>query len=313
MSGLDGVKALADGSLPAPPVARLRGMETTHAEAGLVRMVLLPAEFHYNPLGTVHGGVIATLLESALAAAVRSTLPAGRMCITVEIKVSYIRAITASSGAVTGEGRVVHAGRQVAFAEGRIADAGGKLFATASSICLIQDAPAADLSPRAEPLPAERSREIEWSDPLVGARAAAGLNGLEALRRGARPPISVLVGMEVGAIEPGTVRMDLPPGEHLCGQQGIVHGGMLAVLLDSVMGCAIHTTLPAGSGYTTLEIKLSFLHAVTAASGLVSATGLAVHSGARTATAEARAVDSAGRLCATGTTTCLVFARPLSA
>lgn len=309
LTGLQAVQALASGTAPAPPVAALVGFALTHAEPGAVRMTLTPAEYHYNPIGTVHGGIAATVLEAALAAAIRTTLPAGRACVTVEIKINYVRALVAGTGDVTVDGRVVHAGRQVALAEGRITDAAGRLHATATSTCLIQDAGgAADATAQS----AERRRVIEWGDAMAGARRIASLPGLSALRdRRFAPPIALLIGMTLESVDDGCVRMSLPPSEHLFSQFGAVHGGMTATLLDSVLGCAIHTTLPAGQGYTTLELKVSLLRAITAESGLVTATGQAVHTGRRMATADARAVDAHGRLCATATTTCLLFdARP---
>jgi uncharacterized protein (TIGR00369 family) len=304
MTGMAAVLAAVDGTLPPPPVASLVGVSMTHAEPGLVRLTLQPAEFHYNPIGMVHGGVAATMLETALAAAVRTTLPPGRACVTIEIKVNYVRALSPAAGAVVAEGRVVHAGRQVALAEGRVTDAAGRLYATATSTCLLQDA----APPPERTAEIARRRVVDWTDPLANARRIAGMGGLEALHDARiEPPIMRLLGIEMGAIEPGRVSMSLPPGEHLFSQFGVVHGGMTATLLDSVMGCAVHSTLPAGRGYTTLELKITFLRAITAASGLITGTGQVLHEGGRMATAEARALDAAGRLCATGTTTCLLF------
>ena len=306
LSGLQAVQAAMSGALPPPPVAALLGITHEFAEAGRVRLAMRPAEFHYNPLGSVHGGVIATLLETAMAAAVRSTLPPGRACTTVEIKVSFARALAEAAGDVSAEGKVSHAGRQVALAEGRLTDAAGRLHATASATCLIQDA--APTPPPVADRAGERRRVVEWADPAEIARDAAGRSGLDMLR-GHRvvPPVMALLGIGMAQVDPGCVSMAMPPGEHLFSQFGSVHGGMMATLLDSVMGCAVHTTLPAGRLYTTLEIKLSFLRRVTIASGLVTGVGQVQHAGRRMATAESRATDAAGRLCATGTTTCLVF------
>jgi uncharacterized protein (TIGR00369 family) len=293
-----------DGTLPAPPFAALVGLTTSHVEAGLVRMALTPAEFHYNPIGTVHGGVAATMLETALAAAVRTMVPAGRTCLTLEIKVNYVRAMTVATGVVTAEGRVVHAGRQVAIAEGRVTDSKGRLYATATSTCLVTDSPA----PGEAPPDAERHRLVHWNDPVEEARRTIGLEGLDAIRDpGFAPPIIKLLGIEMAAIERGCVSMTLAPGEHLFSQFGAVHGGMTATLLDSVLGCAVHSTQQRGKGFTTLELKASFLRAMTAASGVLTATGTVQHEGRQMATAEARIVDAKGRLCATATTTCLVF------
>jgi uncharacterized protein (TIGR00369 family) len=168
-----------------------------------------------------------------------------------------------------------------------------------------------------EALPS-RSRTVTWSDPVPAARAVRGLSGLAALRAMIAgevppPPIIRLVGIRMLTAEPGVVTMAMEPGEYLYNPLGSVHGGAIATLLDSVMGCAVHTTLPTGRGYTTLEIKVNYLRAVTEATGTVSATGRVVHAGRRQAVAEARLVDGAERLLATASTTCLVFDLPAEA
>lgn len=304
LSGLEAVRAVADGRLPVPPFAALFGVDIGHVEPGMVRMSLLPAEFHYNPMGGVHGGVAATLLETALAAAVRTNLPPGTTCITMEIKVSYLRGITVATGLVTAEAQVVHAGRQVAMAEGRVTDAAGRLYATATSTCLMTATPAAPLPP-AECV---RRRVVAWNDPAQSMRRIAGLSGLNAMSTANfAAPVAALLGTQIVSVESGCVRMSLEPGEHLFSQFGAVHGGMTATLLDSVMGCAVQTMQPAGRGFTTLEMKVTFLRAMNAASGTIAADGRILHAGGRMATADARAVDAKGRLCATATTTCLVF------
>ena len=310
LSGLESLRGMLDGTRPRPPVGSLIGIRLAGLEPGRVRMALTPAEYHYNPLGTVHGGVIATLLDTVVACAVMSTLPAGRSCLTLEIKVNYLRAITEAVGEVVGEGLAVHTGRQVGVADGRVTDANGRLYATASTTLLVFDLPPA----REYPENGVRERVLQWSDPLPAARAGsamAGIDYLRAIRDGtvARAPIAATVGLGMAEIEPGRVAMTLAPGEHLNNPGGSMHGGMIATLLDSVMGCAVHSTLPVGRGYTTLEIKVNYIRAVTAASGVITGTGEIVHAGRQVAVAAGRAVDAAGRVCATASTTCLVFDR----
>ncbi len=104
-------------------------------------MNLTPAEYHYNPIGTMHGGILATLLDSVMGCAVHTTLPRGRAYTTLEIKVNYVRAVTDASGELAAEGRVVHTGRRSAVAEGKVTDAKGRLCATASTTCLVFDLP----------------------------------------------------------------------------------------------------------------------------------------------------------------------------
>src|SRR5256885_7743670 len=127
ISGIEYLKALQTGELPPPPIAVLMDMWITEVSEGRVVFAAEPAEYHYNPLGTVHGGVMATLLDSALGCAVQSMLPAGTSYTTLELKVNYLRPITTKTGTVNCEGRIIYLGDRVAPAAGGLPDAAGKL------------------------------------------------------------------------------------------------------------------------------------------------------------------------------------------
>lgn len=136
-----------------------------------------------------------------------------------------------------------------------------------------------------------------------------GVAFLEAIRTGELPPapIAALLGFEIRLIEEGAVTFTLIPSEQHYNPIGMVHGGVAATLLDTVMGCAVHTVLPAGVGYTTLEISVRYLRAVTVDTGPVVATGTVLHAGRRTATAEGRLVaEATGKLLASSTSTLLI-------
>jgi uncharacterized protein (TIGR00369 family) len=137
MAGIDYLRGVAEGRLPGPPIASHFGMVWERVEEGDVLLSAQPDESLYNPIGTVHGGVAATLLDSAVACAVHSTLPAGVGYTSVELKINYVRAIHGTVGTVYAHGRLVKGGSRVAFAEGDLRDGDGKLLATASSTCLI--------------------------------------------------------------------------------------------------------------------------------------------------------------------------------
>ncbi|WP_410592093.1 PaaI family thioesterase [Amycolatopsis sp. lyj-23] len=137
MSGLEYMRAIAEGRVPPAPIAAHFGMRWEHVEAGEVVAVAEPDESLYNPIGMVHGGVAATMLDSVIGCAVHTTLPAGVGYASVELKVSYLRAIHAGRGEIRATGRVVKEGSRIAFAEGEIRDAEGKLLATASGTCVI--------------------------------------------------------------------------------------------------------------------------------------------------------------------------------
>jgi len=137
VSGITFLKALQSGELPQPPFAVLLGISITDVSEGRVVFTTEPSEYHYNPLGTVHGGVMATLLDSALGCAVQSTLPAGTSYTTLELKVNYLRPVTTKTGTIYAEGKIIYVGGRIATAEGRLTDAEGKLYAHGTTTCII--------------------------------------------------------------------------------------------------------------------------------------------------------------------------------
>ena len=136
-SGLDFLRAIIVGELPGPPIGRVLHFRPISAEAGRVVFQGEPTADFYNPIGSVHGGWAATLFDSCMACAVQSTLAAGRGYTTVELKVNLVRALSADTGPVRAEGWIVHGGRQVATAEGRLTGADGRLYAHGSTTCLV--------------------------------------------------------------------------------------------------------------------------------------------------------------------------------
>jgi len=141
MNGLEFLQRLADGRLPAPPIATLLGFQPAEIESGRVVFVATPDARLYNPIGSVHGGYAATLLDSCMACAVHSKLNAGQSYTTVELKVNFARHISADTGQIRAEGKVIHFGRQIAFAEGRLTDTRGRLLAHATTTCLVLSFP----------------------------------------------------------------------------------------------------------------------------------------------------------------------------
>lgn len=137
LSGLAYLQAIQRGELPPPPIAALLGMDIQEVSEGRVVFSLQPQEYHYNPLGSVHGGVAATLLDSAMGCTVQSVLREGQWYTTLEIKVNYLRALTENTGTIYCEGKMIHLGGRTAMAEGRITDAAGKLYAHATTTCIL--------------------------------------------------------------------------------------------------------------------------------------------------------------------------------
>lgn len=137
LSGFDFLTKMATGELPGPPISSHLDMVITTVEHGSVTFEGRPGESHYNPIGMVHGGYVSTLLDSTVGCSVHSMLPAGTGYTSIELKVNFLRPISAESGPLTSTGRVTKLGRRVAFAEAEVVDANGKAVATASSSLLI--------------------------------------------------------------------------------------------------------------------------------------------------------------------------------
>lgn len=137
MSGLDYLQAIIDGEIPGAPIASHINMEFVSVRTGVAIMAATPDESHYNPIGSVHGGFFATLLDSVCGCAVQTTLPAGQAYTSLDLNVSFLRAITTDTGRVVATGRVTKPGSRAAFVEADIKDEGGRLLATATSTCLV--------------------------------------------------------------------------------------------------------------------------------------------------------------------------------
>jgi uncharacterized protein (TIGR00369 family) len=141
MPGIDFVRAIFAGQLPTPPIMQMVEPFDFTAEPGVVAFRSVPAFRHYNPIGSVHGGYAATLLDSAMGLAVHTMLPTGTGYTTLEFKISFIRGMSKDTGTVRTEGRTLNVGRRAATAEARITDAQGRLLAHATTTCLVFEIP----------------------------------------------------------------------------------------------------------------------------------------------------------------------------
>src|SRR6201994_1628882 len=158
-----------------------------------------------------------------------------------------------------------------------------------------------------------RSRTLEWEDPVATAAAGAELAGIDYMRallagELPAPPIAVTMNMGPTELEGGRVVFAGLPGEEHYTPIGVVHGGYAATILDSVLGCAVHTTLPQGVGYTSLGLEVKYLRPISRDTGRVRCEGVVTYRGRRQATGEARlTAEDSGKLLATGTSTLMIF------
>lgn len=158
----------------------------------------------------------------------------------------------------------------------------------------------------------ERIRTYEWANPLDTAARAKEMSGFEFLNSTLQgtilpSPIAVTIGIKLIEVRKGKVIMDFEPQEYHYNPIGSVHGGVISTVLDSVMGCTVHSRLPQGTGYTTLELKVNFIRPITVKSGKIKSTGKIIHLGKTTALVEANLEDEAGKVYAHGVSTCMIF------
>jgi uncharacterized protein (TIGR00369 family) len=168
-----------------------------------------------------------------------------------------------------------------------------------------------------QPAPAAvRTRTYAWSDPAIVASKLGTMSGIEQLRSMITgdipaPPIMATLDMEaIEVVDEGVVRVFLTPQEFHYNPLGSMHGGVISALLDTAAGCSVHTTLARGTGYTSLDLHTRFLRPITVASGRLRCEGTVINRSRQTALAEANLYDTAGRLVAHATSTCLIFPIP---
>jgi len=158
----------------------------------------------------------------------------------------------------------------------------------------------------------DRTRTVSWKDPSIvvdAAKTKSGLERLQAIMRGEVPtaPMAILVGISLTSVEPGVVVFEGQPAEYHYNIGGVAHGGFACTLLDSALGCAVTSTLPAGRSCATTDLHVRFIRPITLSSGRVRCEARVLHVGKTIATAEANVTDAAGKLCAHATTACAIL------
>ena len=157
----------------------------------------------------------------------------------------------------------------------------------------------------------DRTLVVSWQDPARGAEAASTLTGIEYLRAMSRgdappPPFALVLGFRFAVIEEGRVVMTVQPAEYHYNPRGVVHGGLAAALFDSSLGCAVHSLLPAASAAPTIQLQVNYIRPITVVTGELRCTGSVIHFGQRSATADGRLTDAAGKLYAHATGTFII-------
>ena len=309
-SGLEFFRAIAAGQLPQPPIYDLLGFRLVGVDPGSARFEGETGEHLLNPIGTVHGGYAATLLDSACGVGLQSTLPRGRGTATVRLEVAFLRPILPAMGRITCVSKLIHVAEQVAWSEGDVLGPDGKLLARARGCFAIFATETGD----AAPIPASvyESKEIAWDDPQRLLDAVPRMTGLEfiaAQADGTLPlaPIHRTAHYDPVSVEAGRVSYRCTPQSFHYNPMGGVHGGLAAILIDTAGGAAVQTAQPKGRGAAAVNLAVDYFRPITRDSGALTVEGRLVRAGARIGLADAEVKDAKGQVYARGSVTYLSF------
>jgi uncharacterized protein (TIGR00369 family) len=325
LSGIEQMRAFIRGQAPPPPLAYLTGMRPTDASVGSSAFTMPASGWLLSPQGLISGGVLAVLADGPLAGAVQTALPPATAYVTYELSLAMLRPVPADGGTLVGRGQLVHGGRSLALSEVFILDPRGRLVAHGSSRCFVfpplkpGEPPDPALAQPSEPTfatphPFERPPEGE----VVAGEVWASLDGLTMLKAHIAgdlpaPPIAGLTGLHPVEVAAGEAVFALPATGWLCTPHGNVEGGAIALLADSAMAAAVQTTVPAGAGYATIDLKVNFLRPVPPDGAELTASARVVHRGATMAAATAEVRNAAGKKVALASGSAMVVAHPVTA
>lgn len=312
-SGREFFGRVASGDLPQVPMYDMADIRLVEVGDGASQFDFTPAEYHYNPLGTVHGGMPAILIDSATGVSVQSQIPVGYTTATIRLSIDYVRPMYSGTGPLVCRGKVSKPGRQTAIADAEIVDANGKLFARgAATFMMTKLDPARVPAPPDRDAPVDRRRTYSWTPPqrLADAgRSRSGKDYLRAIAAGELPPptISRTIDFWLDRAADGEAVFCCVPQEFHYNPMGSVHGGLPATLIDSSTGVAVQSELQKGWGFTTINLTIDYFRAITLSTGRLTCRSTVVKSGRRLAVADATVVDDAGVIYARGSANCLVF------
>lgn len=318
MSGLSFFKAIADGTLPPAPLYNVFGFTLDEVTEGSATLSLQPHEWIYNPLGTVHGGTLATMVDTAAGIATQSALPAGMMSNTVQLSVDFIRAITADTGRLQCRAHIAKPGRQIVLADAELIGEDGKLYGRGSGTFItiptknMPDTTGSDTITDDAPPPPPVEQVTHSPEPgflTSSAKKMSPQTFLESMANGTLPPptIATTLDFHLDQVDDSTVTFRCTPQGFHYNPLGSVHGGLAATLIDSATGCAVHRILEEGEAYTTVSLTVDFFRPITMAAGPLTCTGQVIRQGRRICVADADLRDANGKIYARGAATCLRF------
>ncbi len=315
LSGIDQLRMFQKRGGPIPPIAHLTGSRPTEYSMSGSTFTMPASPWWQTPAGAFSGGVLAIPADAALGTSIQSGLPAGTVYTTSEISMHFLRPASPESKEFIARGRLIHGGRSLGLSEASVTDAEGKLLAHATSRCFIfptmEELPE---PPEMEPWPAP---EYDTPDPYL--RDVVGeiltqdiwdsMSGLEILRAEMAgelppPPIYNFIGLRVSEVDEGRCTFTLPATQWLTSPVGTVQGGFHLLLADAALAGAVQTTVPAGTSYATVDIKVNYLRPAYGDGRDLVGRGEVVHRGKSLAVARGEVLNADGKvIClSTGTT-----------
>jgi uncharacterized protein (TIGR00369 family) len=319
LSGVEQMRSWFRGVVPLPPIHHLTGMRPTEADHGTATFTMPASGWLLSPPGYVQLGALAVLADGPLGSAVQSALPPMTAYTTAELSMNSLRPVTAQSGTLVCRGRLILAGRSLGLSECVLEDGSGRMVAHGTSRCVIFPPMGAPPEQPPELSPVD-GPTYDTPDPylrppagsIVSQEVCDHLTGLEILRAliGGElpaPPISHLTGLRPVKAGEGYSTFVLPATEWLCSPLGKVEGGFIALLADTVLACAVQSTVPAGTAYAPLDLKVNFLRPVSPDGRDLTGRGTIVHRGRTMAVATAEITDADEKPVAVASGTALIL------
>jgi uncharacterized protein (TIGR00369 family) len=304
LSGIDQLLAGIQGRTPAPPIHHLTGLRPSEAGIGRSTFTMPATEWLQNPIGIFPGGVLAFLADAPLGGALSTGLPPGKILTTSELSMSFLRPASPRSTMLIGRGAAVHSGRSVGLSEVHVEDAEGHYLAHGTSRLVVLDVPVDD----SVPIPERDEPITDPPDPYL--RPASGrlydadvldrMDGLEQIQvyidgRFEPPPVGRQLGSRITHRAQGRCPWRLAPTRRLWRPPQPLYGGAIAFIADAALSGAIGSTLPAGTTYGVLDLKVQFVRPVFPETGDLTAEGWVTHRGRSMAVANAEIRNGEGK------------------
>jgi uncharacterized protein (TIGR00369 family) len=318
MPGVDQLQLFIERKLPAPPLTHLSGLVVDEAAEGTSTWSIPASPWWQTAAGVFAGGTLGFVADAALAGAVFTTLPKGIGLLSSDLSINFLAPASPSSERLVARGTVIHTGRRQGLSEARVEDARGSLLAHATSRCVVQPLPFDPPDPP-EQLPPVEPPSFETPDPFLRPiegqvvpqsvwDETSGLDLMQLWHKGERPPAPncALLGLRIVDVAEGSVTLAMPASLWFCTGFGTFYGGVVTAFADTAINTAVTTTLPPGTSFGTLDLKINFLRPVTPDSRELVARAIVEQRGRTIAVTTCRVDDADGKRVAMATGSAMI-------